>query len=86
MGESTRRNNLSQFPSQHNNFNQPQQITVDLKDVPPKSCECGCMLFQQLIMCYTVSALLSPTGKELLAQRSVLVCMECKKELVGIGG
>jgi hypothetical protein len=86
MGEATRRMQAGQFPNQHNNFNQPQQITVDLKDTPPTSCSCGCVLFQQLIMCYTVSALLSPTGKELLAQRPVLVCVECKKELVGMGG
>ncbi len=58
-----------------------QQINVDVKDATPISCLCGCKLFTPAIMCYTVSALLSPTGQELLAQQSVLVCMECKEPL-----
>jgi hypothetical protein len=77
MGESMRRNKLSQFPNQHP-LPQPQQINVDIKDATPKLCSCGCKFFQPAIMCYTVSALLSPTGQELLAQQPVLVCMECK--------
>lgn len=77
MGEATRRNNLSQFPNQHQ-APQPQQINVDIKDATPKLCSCGCKFFIPAIMCYTVSALLSPTGQELLAQQPVLVCLECK--------
>jgi hypothetical protein len=30
-----------------------------------------------------VSALLSPTGQELLAQQPILLCMECKLPLEG---
>ena len=82
MGEATRRNNLSPFPNQHS-APQPQQITVDIKDATPKLCSCGYQFFQSAIMCYTVSALLSPTGQELLAQQQVLVCMECKTPLEG---
>jgi hypothetical protein len=78
MGEATRRNNLSQFPNQHH-APQPQQIQVDLKDATPKLCSCGCAIFQLGIMCYTISAIISPTGQELLAQQPVIVCMECKK-------
>jgi hypothetical protein len=80
MGEATRRNNLTQFPNQHH-APQPQQIQVDLKDATPKLCPCGCKLFQPAIMCYTVSALLSPTGQELLAQQPILLCMDCKLPL-----
>jgi len=80
MGESMRRNNLNQFPNQHH-APQPQQIQVDLKDATPKLCSCGGKFFQPAIMCYTVSALLSPTGQELLAQQPVLLCLDCKLPL-----
>jgi hypothetical protein len=55
-----------------------QQIQVDLKNAVPKVCECGCKFFIPVVMCFTVSALVSPTGQELLAQQPVLVCLGCK--------
>ena len=58
-----------------------QQIQVDLKNATPKTCECGCKYFIPVVMVFTVSALLSPIGKELTAQQPCLVCMECKKLL-----
>lgn len=56
---------------------QPQQIMVDINDQIPEACSCGCVYFVPAIMIYKVSALLSPTGKELLAQRPVLLCQHC---------
>jgi hypothetical protein len=55
-----------------------QQIQVDLKNAVPKVCECGGKYFQPVVMLYTVSALVSPTGQELTAQQPVLVCLDCK--------
>ncbi len=57
------------------------QVNVDLDKATPKVCECGCEFFTPVIQVYTVSALLSPIGKELTAQQPVLVCLECKKVL-----
>lgn len=72
---------------------QPQQIQVDLKNATPKTCRneisftspefglcskvCGCDIFIPAVKLYTVSALVSPTGQELLAQQPVLVCKSC---------
>jgi hypothetical protein len=58
-----------------------QQIQVDLKNATPKVCECGSELFTLANKLYTVSALVSPTGQEMMAQQPVLVCLECKKVL-----
>jgi hypothetical protein len=58
-----------------------EQIQVDLKNATSKVCECGCKYFIPAVQVFTVSALLSPIGKELTAQQPVLVCMECKKLL-----
>jgi len=58
-----------------------EQIQVDLKNAVPRECGCGCKYFISVIQVSTISALVSPTGQELIAQRPVLVCLECKKEL-----
>jgi hypothetical protein len=58
-----------------------QQIVVDLKNATQRECECGCKHFIPVISVYTVSALVSPTGKELTAQQPILICMDCKKTL-----
>lgn len=70
-----------------------QQFQIDLKNAVPKVCKnmivdhtglgprervCGCKYFQPVVMLFTVSALVSPTGQELTAQQPVLICMECK--------
>jgi hypothetical protein len=60
-----------------------QQIHVDLKNATQRECECGCKLFVPAVTVYTVSALVSPTGQELLAQQPVLVCLECRKVFKG---
>jgi len=57
---------------------QPQQIQVDLKNAIPKVCsKCDCEYFIPVIKLYTVSALVSPTGQELIANQQVLVCHDC---------
>lgn len=60
-----------------------QQIQVDLKNATPKLCECGCKHFIPAVELFTVSALVSPTGQEMMAQRPILVCMDCSKALEG---
>lgn len=56
-----------------------EQIPVDLKDATPNVCECGCKYFIPVVQLFTVSAIVSPIGKELTAQQPCLICMECKK-------
>ena len=69
-----------------------QQIQVDLKNATPKVCKnririneftetfCDSEYFIPVIKLYTISALVSPTGQELTAQRPVLVCQKCGAE------
>lgn len=78
MGEARRlRENGIQFKQ----MKPGQQIQVDISNATQKACECGCQYFIPVVAVYTVSALMSPTGQELTAQKPVLVCLECKKEL-----
>ena len=60
---------------------QGSQITVDIDKATQKKGSCGCKFFIPAITVYTVSALLSPNGQELTAQKPVLICMECKEVL-----
>jgi hypothetical protein len=57
------------------------QIQVDLSRAEQRACVCGCKHFQQVVGVYTVSALLSPTGKALPVQVPALVCLECRTPL-----
>ncbi len=57
------------------------QIQIDVKDIPPKKCECGCQYFIPVVEIYVVSALVSPTGQEMIAQKPILVCVKCKTAL-----
>lgn len=81
MGEAKRRIEMGMMP-QGSKFGQEMQIQINIKDSPAKECECGCKFFQNAVTVHVVSALLSPTGQELMATAPVLVCMECKKPLV----
>jgi len=75
MGEANRmRENGVQFK----HLKPGEQIAVDLKNATQKLCECGKDLFIPAVKVYTVSALVSPTGQEMMAQQPVLVCLECK--------
>lgn len=58
---------------------QAGQIPVDMRNAKQQSCECGCNTFIQEINIYTISAVVSPVGKELIIQKPQLVCMECRK-------
>lgn len=82
MGE---QNRVMQFGPQARINRQPlqpgQQIQIDLKNAVPRVCECGSELFTPAVKVFTVSALVSPTGQELMAQQQVLVCLECRKVL-----
>lgn len=57
------------------------QFNVDLSKCERLYCECGSKLFQNALMTFKVPALLSPIGKEMVANAPVLICLECKKEL-----
>jgi hypothetical protein len=77
MGEAARRAALGLGP----NHRQPEQITVDLKNATQRECACGCKYFIPVVQVYTVSALVSPTGQELIAQQQILICMDCKEPI-----
>ena len=93
MGEANR---MREQGVQFKQLKPGEQIQVDLKNATPKECEngiavhtetgvhtriCGCDLFIPVVRVYTVSAFVSPTGQEMMAQQPVLVCMECKEVL-----
>lgn len=84
MGEAKRRMETTGF--QMKPLQPGQQVQVDLRNAVPRLCACGCRYFQPVVMVYTISALVSPTGQELTAQQPVLVCMECKAVLGAPGG
>jgi len=79
MGEMQRRQAVGNYPL--SNSKAGQQIQVDLKNAKQKECECGNKYFNQVVGVFIVSALVSPTGQELVVQRPELVCSECKKEI-----
>jgi len=75
----------------------PMQINIDLKDTIPRVCQnkisdttetgvyehiCGCDIFIPAVKLYTVSALLSPTGKELTVQQPFLFCKNCGEAVI----
>ena len=66
------------------NMQQPQQqqVQVNLKDARQEVCECGSKTFIHQVTLHTVSALMSPTGKELTAQVPALVCIACGEPFI----
>lgn len=81
MGEAKRRMELglgaqSMKPSMRP-LRPGEQIPVDLKNAVQKVCECGCKFFTPVVEVHTISALVSPTGQELTAQKPVLICKDC---------
>lgn len=78
MGDPIMRDNGVQFKQ----LRQGEQIQVDLKNATPKLCSaCGSNLFVPAIKVFVVSALVSPTGQEMIAQLPVLVCRVCEQLL-----
>ena len=83
MGEAKR---LRDLGVQMKSIRQGETFQVDVTNATPLACECGCRHFMLAVVVYTVSALMSPTGKELDAQRAVLLCVNRRKELTKGGG
>ena len=83
MGEAKR---LRDLGVQMKSIRPGETFQVDVTNATPLLCECGCRHFTPAVVVYTVSALMSPTGKELDAQRAVLLCVNCRKELTKGGG
>lgn len=61
-------------------------IQVDLKNATVQVCPCGSKYFIPAISVYKVSALISPTGQELIANQQVVVCLKCHLALGEKGG
>jgi len=80
MGEAQRRIGMGLVPKGIKP-GQPIQVEIDLKNATPRLCECGCKFFTTAVQLFMVSALLSPTGQELMAQQPILICLECKAVL-----
>jgi hypothetical protein len=58
-------------------------IQVDLNHATIQNCECGNSTFSPAIQVYKVSAILSPTGQELIARQEVVICSKCSKIFEG---
>ena len=52
-------------------------IQVDLNNATVQVCPCGSKYFIPAVSVYKVSALISPTGQELIANQQVVVCLKC---------
>lgn len=55
----------------------PNQINVDLRNAEQQACKCGCKNFVPVFHVYKLSALMSPTGREIPVQVPVLICNDC---------
>jgi len=63
-----------------------QQVQVDLTDAETMACQkCGNKIFIQGYVVKKISAILSPTGKEVIAPIQVFNCGSCG-ELLPMGG
>ena len=61
-----------------------QQISIKPEDTKAVECEnCSGIIFQDCFMIRTVSAILSPTGKEEVFKIPVPVCIQCGKPAYG---
>ena len=82
MGESMERlKNTGMKMKQLAPGQQIQLTPKQMESATPKKCECGCEYFMQVIKVSTISAIISPTGQELMTQTPVLVCVDCHKAL-----
>ena len=54
---------------------------VDMSNAIRKVCKCGGELFEPACKVYTISAIVSPTGREMTVQKPVFVCIDCKQPL-----
>jgi|WetSurSiteA1Bulk_404760.scaffolds.fasta_scaffold164678_2 hypothetical protein len=58
-------------------------VGVDVSKAVGKVCSCGCIYFIQAYELKTLSAIISPTGKEVLIQKAVWICKDCGTLLEG---
>jgi len=58
-----------------------QTITVDLSNATPIKCTCGGDIFIPAFRVKKLSALLSPTGQEMVIPVQTLICIQCNSEL-----
>ena len=56
---------------------QPRQIEVDLTHAKQIQCKCGGKVFLQGINLFSISAIVSPTGQDLIANKPVRCCARC---------
>ena len=71
--------NLKQDPMQ-------QTITVDLSTATAISCICGGEIFVPAFRIKRLSALLSPSGQEMIIPVQTLICIKCNFECDVKGG
>ena len=70
---------VTNIPRINNMQPQQQQFDVDLSTATQRKCKCGCLYFTSAAALYTVSALVSPNGQELVANVPVMICCNCKE-------
>jgi hypothetical protein len=61
---------------------QPMQFEVDIKNTTEITCTCGSKYFTGAVMLRKVSAIVSPTGQEMIAQQPVIICVKCHEPYV----
>tara|TARA_R100000008_G_C3478909_1_gene112815 strand:- start:58 stop:261 length:204 start_codon:yes stop_codon:yes gene_type:complete len=60
-------------------MNNPADINVNLNEAEDLQCsECDSVYFEQVFRVKKISALLSPSGKEMMAPIPLLCCINCK--------
>lgn len=65
-------------PHQKPQPGQQIQVNVDLSTADQIFCpHCGAKVFQPGITLYRISAIVSPTGQEMMAQQPILMCINC---------
>ncbi len=73
--------NENMGPPPGNQNQQGPQVTADtIRNAKTLKCEdCGGMIFEEKILIKTISALLSPSGKQETAPIPVMICNSCGK-------
>jgi len=54
-------------------------INIRLNDLDNYKCDCGCEVFNSVVVLKKLSALQSPSGKEELIPIPVFCCVKCSK-------
>jgi hypothetical protein len=80
MGEKMRRL-AAGGPLYHGAQAQQQGMKIDLSLAKQRICGCGGSIFKAGMALFTVPAVVSPNGQELLVQQPVIVCDNCGKHV-----